>query len=275
MKIKDRIAIVTGASAGIGAATAKALARRGARVALIARGVTALESLASEIRAHGGEAGVFAADLSHAAAAHGAVERVVAQLGAPDILVHSAGAGRWLFTEETSPEEAVQMMAVPYFAAFYVTRACLPFMLARGRGHVVIVNSPAARGGWPGATGYTAARYALQGFTNALRLDLHGTGVRVTSIVPGKVDSQYFLRNTGVEARIPTVGRLIPVVTPERVADAVIHGLERDRREVIMPFMLKAFFAANHVFPQLVEWAIVRTGWQHTGRPGPAHYEAP
>jgi len=88
-----------------------------------------------------------------------------------------------------------EMMAMPYFAAFYITRALLPAMLRRGSGHLVYVNSPASLVAWPGAAAYTAARWALRGFAEALRADLRGTRLRVSSVIPGKVSSSYFAHN--------------------------------------------------------------------------------
>ena len=107
-------------------------------------------------------------------------ERINADVGTPDIIVNNAGAGQWKFVDETSPEEAVQMMAVPYFAAFYVTHAFLPGMLRRNTGHIVNVSSVGSRFVWPGATAYIAARWAVRGFTEALRADLAGTKIGVT-----------------------------------------------------------------------------------------------
>jgi short-subunit dehydrogenase len=152
-----------------------------------------------------------------------------------------------------------QMLGAPFLAAFHVTRLCLPPMLQRRSGWIVNINSPVARGGWPGAAGYTAARYALQGFTNALRYDLHGTGVRVVSVVPGKVASGYFDHNPGVTERFPGLGRLLGTVTPEQVARAVVSAIRHNRREVVLPLMLRVFFALNAVAPRLLEWAIVRS----------------
>jgi short-subunit dehydrogenase len=263
MKLNSTIALITGASSGIGAATAKAMAKKGARVALLARTESALKNVATEIAASGGEARVYPVDLTDATRVEQTIARIKFEMGEVDVVVNSAGAGRWLFTEETSPAEAVDMMAVPYFAAFNVTRFCLPSMLKRRRGHIVVVNSPVVLSAWPGAAGYTAARYALLGFTNALRFDLRGTGVNVTSIVPGKVaDSEYFQRNKGVEERIPAIGKIIPAVTSAQVAKATVQGVEGDKREVVLPFMLKMFFAANHFFPWLMEWLLAATGWQ-------------
>lgn len=263
MKIKDSLALVTGASSGIGAATALALARLGARVILMARTQSALEVVAEKIRAGGGVAHVVAGDLTEAATVERLHKQIVAEIGHPEVVVNSAGAGRWLFAEETEPDEMVQMMAAPYFAAFYVTRLCLPEMLRRRRGHIVNLNSPAVRGAWPGATGYTAARYAMYGFTNALHMDLYGTGVNLSSVLPGLTASEYFAHNRDSFERAPKVGRLIPTVTPEQVAEAVVSAIAHNRREVVLPFMLQVVFAANYWLPWLVEWLVVQTGWKH------------
>lgn len=262
VQFTNRLALVTGASAGIGAATAELLAQRGARVLLVARSSEGLARVAARIHAAGGTALCCPLDLADAPAVEHTLTPLLASEGVPHLLVNSAGAGRWLYTEETRPEEALAMIGAPYLAAFHVTRLCLPEMLRRRSGHIVNVNSPVARGGWPGAAGYTAARYALYGFTNALRYDLHGTGVRVLSVIPGKVSSEYFDRNPGVTARLPRLGRLLGTVTPQQVARATVHGLEHNRREVVLPFMLRVFFALNALAPRLVEWAILRTGQQ-------------
>lgn len=263
MKIENSIVLVTGASSGIGAATARAMARRGAQVILAARTQPALESAAADIRSGGGRAHVCAVDLADPGAVERTFTQIVAEVGHPDIVVNSAGAGRWLFAEETSPAEMTRMMAVPYFAAFYVTRLCLPEMIRRGRGHVVNINSPVTQLPWPGATGYGAGRFAMHGFTTLLRLDLHGTGVRVTSIVPGRTDTPYFDNNPGVLDRAPKIAVLIPTVTPEQVAEATVRAVERNKREVVMPFVLRVFYAIGWLAPWLTEWLLVQTGWRH------------
>src|SRR5512133_3252669 len=163
MRVRGRVVVVTGASSGIGAACALAVARRQARaVVLLARTAAALESVAARVRALGAEALPYPVDLTDPVAVEDAKAAVERAMGVPDVLVNNAGAGRWLFVEETSPAEAVQMMAVPYFAAFFATRAFLPGMISRGSGHVVNVTSVAAYAPWPGAAGYTAARWAMR-----------------------------------------------------------------------------------------------------------------
>lgn len=260
MHIAGTTALVTGASFGIGAATAKALAHKGARVVLLARTTDALEQCAAEIRAVGGMAHVYPCDLADAEAVARVAQAISAEVGAPDILVNNAGVGRWLFVEETPPEEAVSMMAVPYFAAFFVTRAFLPAMLARRRGSIVLVNSPASIAPWPGATAYTAARWALRGFGEALRADLRGSGVRVTQVIPGKVSSSYFVNNPGVKERFPKLSAILPMVSPERAADEIVRGVEYDARMVVFPALLRWMYYANAIVPGPVRWLTAVSG---------------
>jgi NAD(P)-dependent dehydrogenase (short-subunit alcohol dehydrogenase family) len=143
MDITGRKIVVTGASRGIGRATAEALARAGGRVALVARSAE-VEVATAAIVAQGRQARGYLADLGKPADVDEMARRVIGDFGPPDIVVNNASAGRWLYVEETPAEEVVAMMAAPYFAAFYVTRAFLPAMLERGRGYLVNVNSPAA-----------------------------------------------------------------------------------------------------------------------------------
>jgi short-subunit dehydrogenase len=155
------------------------------------------------------------------------------------------------------------MMAAPYFAAFFATRAFLPGMLSRGSGRILNVNSPASKLPWPGAAGYAAARWALRGFAGALRQDLAGTGVGVTHFVAGKVSSAYFAHNPGAEARIPAISRLIPTLTPEEAAAALVGAVLRDAKEVVVPFMLRVFWICGSLTPGLTAWLLRKTGARH------------
>jgi len=256
MNLGGRLALITGASTGIGAATARALAGRGARVALVARSADKLESLAAEI---GEGALACPTDVSDHRAVAQLAERIRAEAGVPDVLVNNAGAGRFLFIEETSPEELVQMTAVPYHAAFFVTRAFIAEMLARRSGRIVNVSTPVAYAPWAGATGYAGARWAMRGFTEALRADLHRTGVGVTLVVPGKVSSEYFTHNPGAEERIPNVVRLMRTLTPEQTAEAIVRAIERERAEVIVPVELRALMLQSRLLPGLTRRVIHRT----------------
>jgi uncharacterized protein len=227
---------------------------------LVAHEPKALEKVAEEIRANGGEARAVAADLSEHAEVGALARRVLAEIGVPDVVVNNAGAGRFLFIDETDPEEAVRMMAVPYFAAFFVTRAFIEPMLERGSGTILMVNSPVSIAPWPGAIGYAAARFALRGFTEGLRQDLRGTGLHVSSVTPAKVSSPYFDRNPGAAERVPRIGRVAGTMTPDEVAEVIVKALRRDAGDVHAPWRWAAIVPSARAFPAVIAWLYAKTG---------------
>jgi short-subunit dehydrogenase len=257
MELRGKAVLITGASSGIGAATARAMSRRGAQVLLVARSKDRLEAFAREL---GEGAAAFPCDAGDHRAVAVMAERVEAEHGVPDVIVNSAGAGRWLRIEDTEAEEFLAMVSAPYLAAFFITRVFIEGMLARGSGWVVNVNSPASQIPWPGAVGYTSARGGMRGFDAGLRADLRRSGIGVTHMVPGKVSSEYFLHNPGSEERIPAIARLVPTWTPEQVAEAICRAVERERREVVVPWMLRAFYLSERLMPRFTEWLAWRTG---------------
>ncbi len=259
MNPRGKTALVTGASSGIGAATAQELAKAGARVVLVARREEELRRVAASI---GNAASVYPTDLSDEKAVAAMGERVTTEFGTPDIIVNNAGAGCWKFVEETTPQEAVQSMAVPYFATFNVTHAFLPGMMQRNSGHIVNVSSVGSRFVWPGATAYIAARWAVRGFTEALRSDLANTGIRVTLYESGVVGSEYWEHNPGSRERVPGMGNLVPVVTSEAAARAIVRGIEREQKLVVIPFMMKLTYWQHAVFPGVVQSLMTRTGYK-------------
>ncbi|TWP52812.1 SDR family NAD(P)-dependent oxidoreductase [Lentzea tibetensis] len=256
MRLAGKRVLVTGASQGIGAAAASRYAERGAHVLLVARSAEGLKRQVERITEFGGSAEAITADLANADEIRSLGESVEA----PDVLVNNAGIGRWLFLDDTSPDELQQMTAVPYQAALLLTRAFLGDMRERGSGWIVNVNSPVSRLPIPGATGYASARWALRGLTASLRLDLRGTGVGISEVVPGKVSSQYFENNPGAEERIPRIAKLIPTVTPDRVADAMVAAVEKEKAEIHLPWQLKAFELSGRIFPGLTSYLTWKTG---------------
>jgi short-subunit dehydrogenase len=264
VELRDRSVLITGASTGIGAATARAVARRGGRALLVARSADKLEAVAAEIGSAGGSAAPFAADVGDQRAVAEMAQRVRDEVGTPDVIVNNAGAGRWLFIEETDPEELLEMTAVPYHAAFFVTRAFIDGMLTRGSGHIVNITTPVAYFAWPGALGYAGARWAVRGFSEALRADLRATGIGVSTVVPGKVSSEYFSHNPGTEERIPKIARIMRTLTPEQTADAIVDAIERERTEVMIPLELKLLMLQTRLFPGLTRWVVDKTGAKRT-----------
>ena len=252
-----QIALVTGASSGIGAATARLLASAGYRVVLAARRESALRKVAAELA---GNPVVEPLDASDGEAVEAMAERVRASVGIPDVIVNAAGAGAWKDMEETTPAEVQAMIGAPYLAAFHVTRAFLGGMLARGSGVIIHVGSPASAMAWPGATAYTAARWALRGLNEALVADLRGTGVRSCHVVFGRVSSAYFETNAGAEERMSGIARTIPRLSPEECARVILRTIRAPRREVFAPFMLRMYHAVNVLFPMSIRWTLAVTG---------------
>lgn len=258
---------VTGASSGIGKATARRFGREGAHVALLARTEPDLEEVAASVREAGGDASVFPVDLSE----RGAVEAVAAaiedDLGVPDVLVNSAGVGSWVAAWEAEPGAAEYNTAVTAFGAYNLVRQFVPGMLERNSGHVAIVESPAAHTPIPGATPYQVARYALRGLCESLWMDLYSTDVGVTGVVPGKVNTEYFDRNENVEERFPGTAEGLRVVEPEEVADALVTGVRKNKRRVYLPRRLRWTIVAGRIAPNQIDKRTAESGWQPTAGP--------
>jgi NAD(P)-dependent dehydrogenase (short-subunit alcohol dehydrogenase family) len=244
-----RIIVVTGASDGLGRASALRFGARGDRVVLMARRREKLEEVATEVRRAGGEAFVEPVDALDAAAVREVGARVVSTHGAPDAVVHSAGAGVWRFADETSPEQLTQMMAAPFSIAFHLVGAVTPAMIARGAGVHVLVQSPAAFSPWRGATGYACARWALRGLHEALRQDLRGTGVTSAQLVLGEItDSAYFAANPGTREKLPRIARILELTVTDG-AKEIERLVDRPRAERFRPRLFGALAVFTQWFP--------------------------
>jgi NADP-dependent 3-hydroxy acid dehydrogenase YdfG len=215
-----RVAVVTGASSGIGAATARALAAAGYRTVLGARRVDRVRSLAAEL---GGEA--MALDVAD----EGSVAEFVAAVGRCDVLVNNAGGALGLDPIAAADEEAWrQMFEANVLGTMRMTRALLPALLASGDGHVVVVTSIAAFETYRGGAGYAAAKHAQRALTKTLRLELLGEPVRVTEILPGMVGGTEFSLvrfDDDAEAAAKVYERTTPL-GPEDVAEAIRWAVE-------------------------------------------------
>ena len=257
MDLNGKRVLITGGSSGIGAAAARQMARQGAHTLLIARRADALDQVAADIAAAGGTAQTFAADLGDPQAVGDVTERIRAEAGVPDVIVNAAGAGRWTGLTKTGVEELQQMLTVPALAAMLVTRAFAEDMIARGRGQIVNVSSPAGFLAWPNACGYIASRRALQGFNDALRAELHGTGVQVTAVVLGTVDSPYWRHNPDSAKSLPRrLPGVMPVLSTEDAAARIVAAVTKTRRQVVSPPVFRLLFLLNALFPRITEAAM-------------------
>lgn len=254
-KQPSRLAVVTGASAGIGRATARLFAERGFSVVLVARRKTELQQAAAEMQGRGI---AEALDASDGAEVTEMARRVLRQHGTPDVIVNAAGAGAFNFIERTPPEEALDAFKAPFLAAYNLTHAFMPALLARGSGVLLHVGSPASLFAWPGATAYTATRWALRGLNEALNQDLKGTGIKSCHVVFARVKSSYFEHNPG-EDTLPALGRTIPEHSCEQAARVLYRVMLHPRREVFAPLTLRLYFWFSQLFPWLVRFLLYRT----------------
>lgn len=261
--LSNHIALVTGASRGIGAATAKAMAEAGATVVLVARTQADLEVVAKEIREKGGKANVFPADLANSDEVSRVNEEIKTQVGVPDILVNNAGLGRWLFVEETPPQEAEMMIKLPYLAAFWMCSFWIPHMKDRGSGRILNVNSPVSIVSWGGAAGYASSRWALRGLSESLRIDLRGSGIHPCHAVFGEVSSNYWKANPGARERLPAISKLIPVLKPEQVAKELVQLAGNRKKTAIYPWLLGVFKFFNQLAPWLIRFLITKTSFSN------------
>lgn len=245
----QRLAVVTGGSSGIGAATAAALAGDGWKVVIVARGSDALLAVRDRLVAAGGDVVAEVADASAGEAVLEMARRVAAAHGVPDAIVNAAGAGEWRFIEETPPDLAAQMMGAPYAAAFNVTHAFMAGMLARGSGVIVHVGSPGSLVPWPGATAYTAARWALRGLHEALRQDLRGTGLHSCHVIFGEVTSPYFETNAVPRTNLPNLNRWVKAVSPRQCAEVITATIERPRAQVAYPPVVRLLVRLGLLVP--------------------------
>ena len=263
MATSSPIAVITGASSGIGAASASALAKNGWRVVLVARRSDRLNDLANGIAAAGGKALAEPLDAGDGSAVDAMAERVRTAWGSPSLIVNSAGAGVWRFLEETSTREIDSMIGAPYLAAAHTTRAFIGDMITADHGLLIHIGSPASIIPWPGATAYTATRWALRGLHEALHQDLRGTGVSTSLAYFGEVSSDYFKANPDSHEHIPSLGSWIPVSTPESCAEVILGIVRRPRPVVYHPFALRLMAWTAALAPAPTRWLIARTGRRH------------
>lgn len=245
MNLETKTVIVTGASSGIGRAAALELARRGARVVLAARRVELLERVAEECRELGGTAIVVPADVRRAEDC----QALVAAAGAVDALVNNAGFAIFDAIESAKPDELREMMDTNYFGAVNCTQAVLPQMLARRSGTIVNVSSIAGLMGYARMGGYCATKFALTGFTEALRDEVLSRGVHVALVCPGTTDTEFFVK--AERGKMPAASRLILAVPPERVARAIADAAEGGRFRRIIPLGAAVFIKLEEIAPRL------------------------
>jgi NAD(P)-dependent dehydrogenase (short-subunit alcohol dehydrogenase family) len=259
---RDQVVVVTGASGGIGRASAIAFGARGAKVALLARGPAGLEAAAEEVRAAGGHPLVVPTDVADPEQVTAALETVERELGPVDVWVNVAFTSVFAPFDQIRPEEFRRVTEVSYLGYVYATMAVLPRMKARGSGTIVQVGSALAYRGIPLQTAYCGAKHAIQGFHEALRCELlhEKSPVRVTMVQMPAVNTPQF---TWVLSRLPHTPQPVPpIYEPHVAAAAVVHAADHpERREYWVGGSTVGTLAANAVAPGLLDRYLARTGF--------------
>ncbi len=253
-ELTSRVVLITGASAGIGAATARELARAGCRLALAARRTERLEELAQELRArHNSEVFVHAVDLQEADQVGGMVEAVFRRFGRLDVLINNAGLLRMAPLLAMPLDEMEQLMNTNFWAVVHAVRAAAPLMARQGGGHIINVASVVSRRGLPYMAVYAATKWALAGLTESVRVELAAENIRFTTVYPGAIDTDMprNLDRSRLPASYPNHGR--SRVPPERVAQAIARAVRRQPLEVYVPAWLRYAAWGCAIFPALMD----------------------
>ena len=245
MKIgEDTRALVTGASKGIGRALCEELARRGATVGMVARNEEELRAAAEPIN------GVpLAADVADATMIERAAGEFADKAGGIDLVIANAGIARYAPFADQELADAEQMVTINVLGMIYTVRAALPHMLDRGSGHVVVVSSGAGLRAFPGAAVYGATKAANRGFAEALRHELSGTGVSVTTVFPGEIATDL---HTGRREGLPDWRKSDDELPVETAVESIVAGIEADRRNVYVPREVR-FLGLNGIAPRAVD----------------------
>ncbi|MBV9412255.1 MAG: SDR family NAD(P)-dependent oxidoreductase [Acidimicrobiia bacterium] len=222
---------------------AKQAAEKGARVGLVARSLPDLEAVLKEI---GGRGAIATADVADQAQCEHAMAKLAAELGPIDILVNNAGIGSYGRVTDLEVEEFERLMRVNFFSCVYATKAVLPSMVERRRGHIVNVASIAGRIGPPMEAAYAASKFAMVGFTEALAFEVGPEGIGVSMVNPGPVETDFFdTRGHAYEGGYPKP------VTAKRVADSVIEVVESEGLERVIPRALRPAVVFRHMAPPI------------------------
>jgi short-subunit dehydrogenase len=250
-RIPESRILITGASQGIGYALAEAAAARGAKVLAVARAEAALLELAEKVRARGGTLEPVPADITNPSDRQRMVDAALQHFGGLDILVNNAGIGATGHFVEVSPERLRKIMEVNFFGMTETIRAFLPLLRAGHRPAIVNISSIAGKRGIPARSEYSASKFALQGFSEALRAELAKDEIDVLVVCPGLTATNFSKNMLEQKARMPVDH--LRGMKPERVAAAALRAIERGRHEVCLTIQGKLLVFVSRFFPRLAD----------------------
>ena len=253
--------VITGASAGVGRATAQRFAQEGARIGLLARGLDGLEGARRDVEKLGGKALVIPVDVADADKVEAATAQIESELGEIDIWINNAMTSVFSPIKEMTPEEFRRVTEVTYLGYVYGTLAALKRMLSRDRGVIVQVGSALAYRGIPLQAAYCAAKHAIQGFCDSLRCELihDKSAVRVTMLQMPALNTPQF---GWVKSRLPRKAQPVPpIFQPEVAAEAIYFAAHNPRREFYVGLPSVKAIVANKIAPGMLDYFLARTGY--------------
>jgi short-subunit dehydrogenase len=263
------VVVITGASAGVGRATARVFAQRGAHIGLLARGREGLEGARREIETAGGQALVCPVDVAHAEKVEAAAGMVEDRFGPIDIWINNAMVSVFSPIKKMLPDEFKRVTEVTYLGYVYGTLAALRRMLPRDHGVIVQVGSALAYRGIPLQSAYCGAKHAIQGFTDALRCELlhDRSNVKVVEVQMPALNTPQF---SWVKSRLPRKPQpMPPIFQPEIAADAIYWAAHQNRSQVYVGWPTVKAVVGNKIAPRFADWYLARTGYnsQQTNEP--------
>lgn len=261
--LKDKVVLITGASAGIGRAAAIAFAEEGAAVVLAARTEDRLQRLAEELGQYGVRTMTLPLDVSNRDDVFAQIDRVIESFGQIDILVNNAGIGLLSPVAEMTAADLQRVMDVNYFGLIWCTQAVLPHMTGRQSGHIINVSSIAGKRAMPYMSAYCASKFAVQAFSESLRLEVAPHRINVTTICPPRVDTEFdaapmMQMQTGL--RVKWRG-----ITAESVAAVIVRTARNPRREVIISLSARLLALGQKISPRLMDFAL-KLAWKKMAR---------
>lgn len=260
--INQQVVVVVGASSGIGRETALQFAKRGAKVVVAARGEDKLASLVEEIRAAGGEATAITADVAFFDQVKAIADHTIQVYGRLDTWVHVPAVGVFATFENTTPEEFQRVIDVTLMGQVYGAMAALPHLKREGKGALIHISSIEGRRSLPYQSAYSAAKHGIEGFTEALRVELQHENmpISITSIKPAVINTPFWnnaLTKLGVKpAGIP------PYYDPRLVSDAILHAAEHPTRDFLVGDSARAIDLLQRLSPELVDSLLLAIGFR-------------
>lgn len=252
--MKNKVVIITGASSGIGAACAIAFAKKGANVVLAARSIDKLNEVAQQVENFGVEVLTVKCDVSVKEDCKNLIEQTISKFGQLDVLINNAGISMRAIFNDMDIDVLEKVMAINFYGTVYCTKYALPYIL-KTKGSVVGVSSIAGYLGLPARTGYSASKYAMQGFLDALRTENLKTGLHVMVACPGFTASN--IRNTALSADGSAQGETPrdegKMMTAEEVAKFIVKGIEKKKRTLVLTSEGKMAVFLNKLFPKFIE----------------------